>query len=119
MFIGEYTIPKGIQIMANTSAVQADPSNWPDPEKFDPKRFLDESGGLRPKSELAWIPFSVGKRACLGEALARAELHITAATLFQKFTFKQVDGEPSTTVPLGMAAGVLPQDYMVVAEERL
>ncbi|KAH7947795.1 hypothetical protein HPB52_015895 [Rhipicephalus sanguineus] len=44
--------PAGITVMANYWAVHNDPSVWPNPEKFDPGRFLNDDGSAtceRPK----------------------------------------------------------------------
>lgn len=56
---------------------------FPEPEKFNPERFLDAEGHLRKIDE--FVPFSVGKRVCTGESLARAELFLITANLFHKY----------------------------------
>jgi cytochrome P450 len=48
-----------------------DPEFWDDPETFDPSRFEPERVAERP--ELAYLPFSAGRHACLGEAIATTE----------------------------------------------
>jgi cytochrome P450 len=47
-----------------------------------PERFLQD-GKLKTSHEL--IPFSIGKRACLGEGLARLELFLFIANLLNQY----------------------------------
>ena len=58
---------------------------WGDGEIFRPERFLDEAGSVRKDERL--IPFSIGKRQCLGETLARTELFLFFTALVHAYTF--------------------------------
>ncbi|XP_077127574.1 cytochrome P450 2K1-like [Ranitomeya variabilis] len=80
-----YTIPKGTTVIPFITSVLQDPSQWETPEDFNPQHFLDEDGQFR--TRMAFIPFSAGKQACLGENLARMELFLLFSALLQKFTF--------------------------------
>uniref|UniRef100_A0A915DKD4 Cytochrome P450 n=1 Tax=Ditylenchus dipsaci TaxID=166011 RepID=A0A915DKD4_9BILA len=61
------------------SSVLYDEKIFAEPNKFMPERFI-ENGQLKKCEEL--IPFSLGKRQCLGESLARAELFLFTSNLF-------------------------------------
>ena len=57
--------------------------HWGDGEVFRPQRFLDEAGDV--KKDEHFIPFSVGKRQCLGETLAKTELFLFFTALVQQY----------------------------------
>jgi cytochrome P450 len=104
-------------LVINHWALHNDPEQWPDVTAFRPERFLDDTGKLGPKPE-SWLPFSAGRRVCLGEAVAKPELLLIFACLMQKFTIKVPDGTKVDLSPAGGAFGVIPQKYKVLFEER-
>lgn len=57
-FMG-FTIPKGTVVLPNLWSVHRDPTEWDDPDSFDPARFLDEEGTLLRKE--CFIPFGIGR----------------------------------------------------------
>ncbi|XP_066232517.1 cytochrome P450 2J2-like isoform X2 [Saccopteryx leptura] len=81
---------KGTLVMTNLTALHRDPAEWATPDTFNPEHFL-ENGQFKKRE--GFLPFSVGKRACLGEQLAKSELFIFFTSLLQKFTFKPPDNE--------------------------
>ncbi|XP_055331313.1 cytochrome P450 2B15-like [Paramacrobiotus metropolitanus] len=78
-----YRIPKRSFILPNFLAVNMDPKLWDNPESFQPERFLDKHGKVTEPPY--FMPFSIGKRACVGEALARMEIFLFFANILQKF----------------------------------
>ncbi|KAK3764223.1 hypothetical protein RRG08_044149 [Elysia crispata] len=84
--------------MVNLDSVLRDEKVWGDPEVFRPDRFLDENGSVVAKKE--FVPFSIGKRNCLGEGLATMELFIFISSLVQKFEFlPEIEGQRPTLEP--------------------
>ncbi|XP_019614214.1 PREDICTED: cytochrome P450 2C31-like [Branchiostoma belcheri] len=89
-----YDIPKDTQVLVNLHSIHKDPAYWPDPDRFDPGRFLDAEGNVINKPE-SFLPFSAGRRVCPGEQLAGMELFLFFSTLLQSFTFSPPEGAPA------------------------
>ncbi|XP_045127666.1 cytochrome P450 4C1-like [Portunus trituberculatus] len=82
--IDGYCIPKGTTIFIFNYALHRDASEFPDPEKFDPDRFLPENVAKR--HPFSYIPFSAGPRNCIGQKFGMMEEKITVANLLRRYT---------------------------------
>ena len=74
-------------IFANILHVHFDQTYWENPEEFNPNRFIDEKSQTFKTNERL-IPFSIGKRYCLGQSLAEKEYFLFFVGLLQKFEFQ-------------------------------
>lgn len=72
------------------AAVNFNEKIFPKPDVFCPERFLNLIT-MEYKSSEFLCPFGLGKRACLGENLARMELLIVFAGLLQNFEFLPIN----------------------------
>ncbi|XP_068248303.1 cytochrome P450 2L1-like isoform X2 [Palaemon carinicauda] len=115
--IGGYLISKGSTVFATIGAIQQDNRYWEQPEKFYPERFIDESGNFSVPKE-GFLPFSVGKRSCIGEALARMELYLFAAALLQNFSFAPPEGCQINLDPLDAPGMMLPREQDLIITSR-
>ncbi|ODN00380.1 Cytochrome P450 2D4 [Orchesella cincta] len=90
-----FLFPKGVTVISNLYKILHDPEIWGDADTFRPERFLSEDGKKLVKHE-AFVPFSVGKRQCLGESLARDTLFLIITCIFQKYT---IISDPEKPIP--------------------
>ena len=97
--IGPYTIPTDGTALIAPYLLHRDPTNWTNPDQFDPDRFAP--GG--PKEQLhsyAYLPFGGGPRLCIGNQFALMEMQILLAMLIRNFDFQPVPNQRVTPQPL-------------------
>ncbi len=99
--LGGYTIPAGSRLVVDIYNIHHDPTLWPQPEEFDPDRFLPEhSKGRHP---LAFMPFGAGPHKCIGSNLAEIEGPLLLAMIAQHYDLELVPGqqvEPQLAITL-------------------
>ncbi|WIM88347.1 cytochrome P450 [Candidatus Mycobacterium wuenschmannii] len=88
-----YHIPRGTIVVVLTHRLHRNPEFWPEPECFDPSRFLCAAAD-RPKA--AYVPFGGGRRICIGTQFALLEATMIAAATSQRFLLDPVPGHVVT-----------------------
>uniref|UniRef100_A0A8C5R7D6 unspecific monooxygenase n=1 Tax=Leptobrachium leishanense TaxID=445787 RepID=A0A8C5R7D6_9ANUR len=110
--IKDYVIPKDTTIYPLLSSVLQDPKLYKYPYDFNPGHFLDKEGKFCRND--AFMPFSSGKRICVGEGLARMELFLFLTTILQNFTLRSpVDTEKLDLTPEISGFGNCPRPYQL------
>nr|XP_023486805.1 cytochrome P450 2D14 isoform X3 [Equus caballus] len=111
-----FLIPKGTTLITNLSSVLKDETVWKKPFRFHPEHFLDAQG--RFVKQEAFMPFSAGRRSCLGEPLARMELFLFFTCLLQRFSLSVPAGQPRPSDHGVFGFLVTPSPYQLCAEPR-
>ncbi|XP_034631698.1 cytochrome P450 2H1-like [Trachemys scripta elegans] len=113
----QYVIPKGTTIFPALQSVLGDSREFPKPEQFNPGHFLDENGAFK-KSDF-FIPFSAGKRICVGEGLARMEIFLILTMILQNFTLKSpIDPKDIDITPLPSVVVNSPKPFQLCVLPR-
>uniref|UniRef100_A0A8C2TSH5 Uncharacterized protein n=1 Tax=Coturnix japonica TaxID=93934 RepID=A0A8C2TSH5_COTJA len=111
-----FRIPKDTIVLVNIDSVLTDPEKWETPDQFNPEHFLDKDGNFVHRE--AFLPFSIGQRACMGELLARLELFIIFCTLLQSFTFTLPDGVKEINTKFVFSSTMKPPPHQLCAIPR-
>nr|GMC62295.1 cytochrome P450 CYP82D47-like [Ipomoea batatas] len=83
-----YHVPAGTRLMINFWKIHRDESIWPEPNEFQPERFLTTHKDIDVRGQnFELIPFGSGRRSCPGIQLSLQTLHISLATLLHSFDF--------------------------------
>ncbi|ODM88140.1 Cytochrome P450 4C1 [Orchesella cincta] len=82
-------VPVGTQVAIVPWAIHRNEDYWPNPETFNPDRFLPEECAKR--HAYAYLPFSAGPRNCIGLKLGLNEMKTVAAHVLRNFNVSSTD----------------------------
>ncbi|KAK1283169.1 hypothetical protein QJS10_CPB21g01606 [Acorus calamus] len=103
---GGFDIPKGWQVFWLASVTHTEKNSFPDPERFDPSRFMGPSKSFPPFS---YIPFGAGPHVCPGNEFARIEVLLVLHHMILNYRWSEmIPDEPITRDPMPYPAKGLP-----------
>eukprot|EP00980_Cylindrotheca_fusiformis_P016424 scaffold4897_cov129-Cylindrotheca_fusiformis.AAC.1 len=91
MVVGNFylELPPGASLVVPPYSVHRNPKYWPDPERFNPDRFLPEV--TKKRDPMTFQAFSAGPRNCVGRRLARVKALTAMSALLRRFHIKCVE----------------------------
>ncbi|KAF9449630.1 cytochrome P450 [Macrolepiota fuliginosa MF-IS2] len=111
-----YCIPSGSTVIGNVWAVGRDPQYFPDPEAFNPQRWLTPEGKIR--EDLKAYTFGFGRRVCPGQHMAAASVFLNTALIQWAFTVRADPTRPIDSLAFTESANAHPLPFHVSFEPR-
>ncbi|XP_003741251.1 cytochrome P450 3A21 [Galendromus occidentalis] len=102
--IGDLYIQEGLTVMASTREMHYTEELYPEPERFNPDRFLVDD--LSQFDDI-WIPFGAGPRHCLGKNLAMLAVKFVLAKMVLTYKLDTFEYLPQSRVELQANPGLL------------
>jgi cytochrome P450 len=107
--LGRWTLPRDLAVLVSIALMHDDETVFPNPEVFDPSRFLAAKPDL-----YQWIPFGGGSRRCLGAPFATMEMNVVLRTLLCDFRWEPTDEPGERWHSRGVASAPAKGGRMVV-----
>ncbi|KAF7348384.1 hypothetical protein MSAN_01792400 [Mycena sanguinolenta] len=93
-----YFIPKGTMVIPNVWAMVHNESMYPNPDRFDPERFLNADGQLNADDQI--LAFGFGRRACAGRYAADATVWATIVSVLSTFDIAKAKDETGKEIEI-------------------
>nr|GAT46884.1 cytochrome P450 [Mycena chlorophos] len=93
-----YYLEAGTVVIPNSWAILHDPTVYPDPEKFDPSRFLTSDGRINTLVKDPEAVWGYGRRVCPGRKIATSEMFLVFAGILKVFDIRPAVSEKGDTL---------------------
>jgi cytochrome P450 len=110
--LGGYRLPVGTLITASIRGVQQSPKLYPEPNRFQPERFLERS------APYTFIPFGGGDRRCIGASFAMMEIKSVLRTVLERVELRVTNSRDERSNRLRSIAIVPARGVRVLAAAR-
>jgi cytochrome P450 len=110
---GEITLPAGAEIFCSPYTLAHDKRWFPEPQTFDPDRWLPERVKDLPRG--AFIPFSAGAHKCIGDSFAVTEITMAVASICAQWRLRPVPNQPVHEL---IGEILRPRSLPMIAERR-
>ncbi|KAH9919731.1 cytochrome P450 [Fomitopsis serialis] len=109
-----YDMPKGSIVIGNIWAMSRDEDLYPDPDRFDPERFLNICAETAETRDPRNFVFGFGRRICPGRVLADSSIFHAASNLAAVFDIRQASGPDGKPIPVAVVftSGTVRTVYM-------
>lgn len=111
----DYDIPKNTILHINIYSIHYDSNLHKEPTQFRPERFLDAEGHYQ--NIEGFLPFSLGRRECLGKSAALKALTFYAAELLRTYTLDVPEGH-NLSGEVKMTSTLSPKPYSILLKRR-
>ncbi|OAL53153.1 cytochrome P450 [Pyrenochaeta sp. DS3sAY3a] len=101
-----YYIPAGTTVVANAYSIHFDAKRHPNPEKFDPERFINyplganEYANMKDGEKRDHFAYGAGRRICAGLPVAETSLFLLSSRLLWGFNITRRKDEAGNTIPV-------------------
>lgn len=100
-----YTAPKGSMVIPTTYPSLHDPEAYPEPEQFDPERWITGTADQQTKN---WLVFGTGPHHCIGQTYAQLNLMLLIGKASMELDWKHYP--TSLSEKIKVFATIFPMD---------
>ncbi|KAG1807412.1 cytochrome P450 [Suillus variegatus] len=112
-----YLIPAGATVIGNHWAIANDPEVFPEPQTFNPQRWIDDAG--RVSGDLRFFPFGFGRRVCPGQHFANRSVFINTALVLWAFHLSENPAAKIDTLAFSDTANIHAAPFEICFAQRI